>query len=105
MRCPLCKHYGDKVIDSRPTQNGTRRRRECSNCDHRFTTYERTAEEEAEELRLSTPSPHDQPALVRALYEQARVLQLQMSKANVLIDMLVQAALGSDDKNEETKDQ
>lgn len=36
----------DKVIDSRPSQDGssTRRRRECLNCGRRFTTYERIEE-------------------------------------------------------------
>lgn len=43
MRCPFCKHDGDKVIDSRPTDEGAsiRRRRECSSCLKRFTTYEK----------------------------------------------------------------
>jgi transcriptional repressor NrdR len=42
MRCPVCSHEEDKVIDSRSTKEGTvtRRRRECSECGHRFTTYE-----------------------------------------------------------------
>ncbi|MBI5611222.1 MAG: transcriptional repressor NrdR [Deltaproteobacteria bacterium] len=43
MRCPLCQHDADRVLDSRPTPQGdaTRRRRECERCNHRFTTYER----------------------------------------------------------------
>ncbi len=42
MRCPACGFGEDKVIDSRSTKDGTvtRRRRECLNCGHRFTTYE-----------------------------------------------------------------
>jgi transcriptional repressor NrdR len=42
MKCPFCNHNEDKVIDSRETQEGAsvRRRRECLNCDKRFTTYE-----------------------------------------------------------------
>ncbi len=42
MRCPACGHEEDKVIDSRSTKEGTvtRRRRECTECAHRFTTYE-----------------------------------------------------------------
>ena len=43
MKCPYCGHGEDKVIDSRPTDEGTaiRRRRECLNCTRRFTTYEK----------------------------------------------------------------
>ncbi|MBQ8726505.1 MAG: transcriptional repressor NrdR [Clostridia bacterium] len=42
MKCMYCGHNDSKVIDSRPSDDGTaiRRRRECSNCGKRFTTYE-----------------------------------------------------------------
>ncbi|MFZ5987470.1 MAG: transcriptional regulator NrdR [Bacillota bacterium] len=43
MKCPYCGFVEDKVIDSRPTDEGSaiRRRRECSKCLKRFTTYEK----------------------------------------------------------------
>ena len=43
MRCPSCEFPESKVVDSRPSDDGAtiRRRRECLNCKHRFTTYER----------------------------------------------------------------
>ena len=43
MRCPFCGHDEDKVIDSRPSDEGSaiRRRRECISCNARFTTYEK----------------------------------------------------------------
>ena len=43
MRCPSCGHPESKVVDSRPSDefNSIRRRRECLNCQARFTTYER----------------------------------------------------------------
>jgi len=42
MKCPACGYEEDKVVDSRPAQDGRaiRRRRECLNCHERFTTYE-----------------------------------------------------------------
>lgn len=42
MKCPYCGYVESKVIDSRPTDEGTRirRRRECLKCSKRFTTYE-----------------------------------------------------------------
>jgi transcriptional repressor NrdR len=42
MRCPKCGCQDDKVIDSRGSREGAtiRRRRECTGCGHRFTTYE-----------------------------------------------------------------
>lgn len=43
MRCPYCGHEESGVIESRPTSAGEaiRRRRECEDCNKRFTTYER----------------------------------------------------------------
>ena len=42
MRCPKCGNQDDKVIDSRASREGStiRRRRQCLQCNHRFTTYE-----------------------------------------------------------------
>lgn len=46
MRCPFCLHNESKVLDSRATEEGAsiRRRRECTSCRRRFTTYERLDE-------------------------------------------------------------
>lgn len=46
MICPYCTHNNDKVIDSRTSEGGRviRRRRQCLECDKRFTTYERIVE-------------------------------------------------------------
>lgn len=43
MKCPQCQHEESKVIESRDVASGEsiRRRRECLNCQHRYTTYER----------------------------------------------------------------
>ncbi len=47
MICPFCGVDEDKVIDSRPARDGRaiRRRRECSSCGNRFTTYEAPEEQ------------------------------------------------------------
>jgi transcriptional repressor NrdR len=46
MQCPYCAADDDKVVDSRPADEGAavRRRRECLACGRRFTTYERIEE-------------------------------------------------------------
>jgi transcriptional repressor NrdR len=46
MRCPFCRHRGNRVIDSRLSGDGAtiRRRRVCSSCKRRFTTKERVEE-------------------------------------------------------------
>ena len=42
MKCPYCRENNNKVIDSRLSKDGNaiRRRRECLDCERRFTTYE-----------------------------------------------------------------
>ena len=46
MRCKYCSSVDSKVIDTRPSEDGTsiRRRRECNVCGKRFTTYEKVEE-------------------------------------------------------------
>lgn len=43
MRCPFCTHDDTQVKDSRPSEDNKtiRRRRECPECERRFTTFER----------------------------------------------------------------
>lgn len=42
MRCPFCNNEDDRVVDSRSCRDGQaiRRRRECTGCGQRYTTYE-----------------------------------------------------------------
>jgi transcriptional repressor NrdR len=43
MKCPFCHKDNDRVLDTRPSEDGVavRRRRQCTLCGRRFTTYER----------------------------------------------------------------
>ena len=71
MRCPFCGQDEDKVIDSRSSEGGrvVRRRRECLDCERRFTTYERVEET----VRLSvvkkdgSREPYSRDKLLRGL--------------------------------------
>jgi transcriptional repressor NrdR len=60
MRCPYCKALEDKVVDSRPAEEGAaiRRRRECLACGSRFTTFERA---EHVDLRIRKRSGEVEP--------------------------------------------
>jgi transcriptional repressor NrdR len=60
MRCPYCKEVEDRVVDSRLSEDGAaiRRRRECSACGRRFTTFERA---EAAGLRVVKRSGEREP--------------------------------------------
>lgn len=52
--CPHCGHAsGSRVTDCRPSELGFRRRRQCANCTFKFTTYEISEAEVANQERLA----------------------------------------------------
>jgi transcriptional repressor NrdR len=66
MRCPKCACREDKVVDSRVAREGeaVRRRRECLNCQHRFTTYEEIIQAELSVIkRNNTRVEFEKPKL------------------------------------------
>ena len=71
MHCPRCKSEDTSVIDSRLTEEGraVRRRRECSKCERRFTTFER---QELSSLivikRDGTREPYSRSKLERGIW-------------------------------------
>lgn len=86
MNCPYCSFSESKVIDSRPTEDGTsiRRRRECLKCQKRFTTYEKL-----ETISLivvkqdNSRQPYDREKVVRGLIracEKRPITYAQMEK-------------------------
>src|SRR5438309_3223456 len=72
MQCPFCGSTQHRVVDSREAADAIRRRRQCENCDERFTTYER-----AETVRLHVVKrngrrePFDREKLLRGLQRAA----------------------------------
>ena len=72
MQCQMCRSVENKVIDSRAAESGRaiRRRRQCLDCGHRFTTYERVAYQPLVRKRDGHLEPFS-PDKVRAGIEQA----------------------------------
>ena len=99
MKCPFCGHDDSKVVDSRPTDEGTsiRRRRECLKCLKRFTTYE-TVERMPLMLvkRDGTRQPYDRQKLLGGLVkacEKRPVYMEQLEKAVSEIEAVLQNSL------------
>ena len=67
MHCSKCGGIDDKVIDSRLSKDGKaiRRRRECTGCAHRFTTYE---EIERNDLRVAKRDGRSEPLSKQKLF-------------------------------------
>ena len=72
MKCTECGCEESKVIDSRPTENKVRRRRECTECGCRFTTYEIIEEMPLMVIKKdNTIEPFDREKLVDRLCRAA----------------------------------
>lgn len=68
MKCPYCGNDDTKVIDSRLIEGKKRRRRRCSCCDRRFTTYESVEKPELlVNKKDNTYEPYDRSKLIRGL--------------------------------------
>lgn len=87
MHCPFCEHEETQVKDSRPSEDGTvtRRRRECSACDQRFTTFERIQIREMTVLKSSgRKQPFDRGKITRSM-------QVALQKRPVELDVIEKA--------------
>ena len=70
MRCPFCSNEDTQVKDSRPTEDhaAIRRRRQCSDCGARFTTFERVQLRELSVLKSNNRrEPFDRDKLLRSM--------------------------------------
>ncbi len=70
MLCPACRFDDSKVVESRVAEEGAaiRRRRQCLNCGHRFTTFERVDHAALTVLKSSGQrEPFDRSKLVAGL--------------------------------------
>ena len=88
MRCPFCGHDDSQVKDSRPSEDGTaiRRRRQCSACGARFTTFERIQIRELTVLKSEDRrEPFDRDKLLRSVSIACRKRPI----SSVQIDRLV----------------
>jgi len=91
MRCPYCKNQENKVIDSRTANEGAviRRRRECENCERRFTTYERV-----EEILLylvkkdQRREPYDRSKALDGVYKACSKRAIPLAAQDKIIDDL-----------------
>ena len=94
MRCPKCGCEESKVVDSRPSEgnDAIRRRRECTKCGFRFTTYERCEEMPLVVIkRDGHKEPFDRQKLMRGLVTATVKRDVPMSELSSLIDSIESA--------------
>lgn len=104
MRCPKCGYEESKVVDSRPSESNDaiRRRRECTSCGFRFTTYERCEEVPLLVVkRDGHKEPFDRQKLMRGLLTATVKRDVPMSALTGLIDN-IESTLRDSGKTEVT---
>lgn len=100
MRCPACAHDDTKVVDSRGAEDGdvTRRRRECTGCRSRFTTFERVEELPVFVLKRSGErQPFDADRIVYGLRSAAKgrpVTEAQFCRLAANVEDQMRSATG-----------
>ena len=91
MHCPSCQHRESRVLESRSTEGGRsiRRRRECLNCKHRFTTYERIEFVPITVIkRDGSRESFDRSKLLRGIVRACEKTEISHKKVEAIVDDL-----------------
>ena len=88
MKCPYCNEESTKVIDSRPAEgNSIRRRRQCENCGKRYTTYERIENVSIIVIKKDmTREPYDRTKLEAGIIRSCHKRPISMEQITNLIN-------------------
>ena len=87
MQCPYCDSQSSKVIDSRDTGGNVRRRRECSECERRFTTYETAEKLDIKIIKSDgTEEQFDENKIIEGVTRAAEKTSLTDSEIEEVVD-------------------
>ena len=93
MQCPSCQNTDSRVLESRSADSGrsVRRRRECLNCDFRFTTYERVETALITVLKKSgTKELFNRNKIINGLNRACEKTLINSSKIEFIVDEIEQ---------------
>lgn len=88
MKCPFCGKDNTKVIDSRPTDDSSiRRRRQCDECGKRFTTYEKIESMPLIVIKKdNNREPYDREKIVAGIVRSCHKRPISMTQINDMVD-------------------
>ncbi len=88
MKCPFCGKDNTKVIDSRPTEDSSiRRRRQCDECGKRFTTYEKVETMPVIVIKKdNNREPYDREKLVAGIVRSCHKRPVSLGQINAMVD-------------------
>lgn len=95
MKCPNCEGNDDRVVDSRPAEDGSfiRRRRECLLCGRRFTTYEKIEDMPLMVIKKDgSRQPFDRQKLLIGIMKSCEKRPVTTRQIEDLIDQVERAA-------------
>lgn len=101
MKCPFCGKENTRVIDSRPSDdnNSIRRRRQCDECNKRFTTYEKV---EAIPLVVikkdNNREPYDRSKIEAGVFRSCHKRPISVDQINQLVDEIETAIFNREEK-------
>jgi transcriptional repressor NrdR len=91
--CPFCSSDSTQVMDTRPIPDGVRRRRECTSCGERFTTYERAEAPRLEVVKRDGGRERfDRQKLLRGLARAAGGRPVSADQLEAVADWIVAEA-------------
>ena len=87
MKCPFCGYTESIVIETRDTENGIRRRRQCLKCGKRFTTYERIESSPLVVIKKNgNREQFDKEKIRRGILKACEKLPISMDDINRITD-------------------
>jgi transcriptional repressor NrdR len=94
MQCPYCAQPDSRVVDTRATGDGTRRRRECLNCHKRFTTYEQITEQLLIVKRDGRREPFDRHKLMQGIRIACAKRPIAMADIDRIVNQIEEHLFG-----------
>jgi transcriptional repressor NrdR len=88
LKCPFCGNENTKVIDSRPTDDSSiRRRRQCEECGKRFTTYEKVETMPLMVIKKdNNREPYNREKIVAGIVRSCHKRPISLEKINQTVD-------------------
>ena len=88
MKCPHCGDANSRVVDTRSTGDGIRRRRQCETCQKRFTTYEHVAASLLIVKSDGRREPYDRQKLMHGIVTSCAKRPIPQSSIEAVVDSI-----------------
>lgn len=101
MKCPFCSKDNTRVIDSRPADdnNSIRRRRQCDDCQRRFTTYEKIESIPLVVIKKdNNREPYDRSKIEAGIFRSCHKRPISIDQITELVDDVENVIFSREDK-------